>query len=42
MSVVPALRKLRQEDCEFEASLEYKARPRLKKLKKVKKKEKEK
>jgi hypothetical protein len=37
MSVIPAFRRLRQEDCEFEASLGYIARPNLK-IKKKKKK----
>jgi hypothetical protein len=26
-SVIPVLRRLRQEDCEFDASLDYKVRP---------------
>jgi hypothetical protein len=30
MSIIPVLRKLRQEDHEFQASLSYRARPSLK------------
>jgi hypothetical protein len=36
--VIPALGKLRQEDCEFQASLDYTVRSCLKKKKKKKKK----
>jgi hypothetical protein len=37
MSIIPTLRRLRQEDCEFEARLEYIMRSFLKKQNKRKK-----
>jgi hypothetical protein len=41
-SIIPAVRRLRQEDLEFKASLGYTAKPCLKKENKKKRKEKEK
>jgi hypothetical protein len=35
MSVIPALRRLRKEDCKFKASLDYLVRPCLKKTQKA-------
>jgi hypothetical protein len=35
MPVIPALRRLRQEECEFQVSLGYMVRPCLKEKKKI-------
>jgi hypothetical protein len=39
MPIIPALRKLRQEDCELKASLVYMTRPCLKRRRRKKKKQ---